>query len=73
MQKPLEVFASIIVKEYCSLRNHQSRIDTEGKINENNISMCAFFDNVKTQLLELWEFDIVKKSTSFKTQKASIV
>ncbi len=40
--------------------------------NTKKVSMCSFFDNVKTQLLELWEFDIVKKSTLFKTQNASI-
>lgn len=69
MLRPLETFASVIVKEYCSLRNQQSAgIMEEPSDFESPVSMCTFFDNVKSQLLKRWERDIVKKSAQFTQQ-----
>ncbi len=53
MLKPLDLFTSIIVREYCKLRN-------QSEDEEESVSMYAFFDSVKTSLLGLWERDIVK-------------
>jgi hypothetical protein len=33
------------------------------------ISMCTFFDNIKSALLKQWEFEIVQKGSKFENQK----
>jgi hypothetical protein len=74
MQKPLEVFATLIVKEYCRLRNYQQAQEPEGDASAaatgsystpTPISMCSFFDNVKSHLFKKWERDIIKRSAHF--------
>jgi hypothetical protein len=56
LDKPLSKYGYIIVQEYFNLKS-QSEEDT--------VSMCSFFDNVKKALLNRWEKDIVQKSSLF--------
>ena len=74
MQKPLEAFATIIVKEYCRLRNCHQVQESEETLSASMtlvgstptpISMCSFFDNVKSHLFKKWERDIIKRSAHF--------
>ena len=55
----------MIVREYCLLRNRfesELRCDQEDSINfSGGVPMGAFFDNVKSSLLALWEREIVHK------------
>lgn len=82
MQKPLEVFTAIIVKEYCNLRNFQQMQDTEESLSSSvgslqstptPIAMCSFFDNVKSHLFKKWERDIIKRSAHFTQHQASML
>ena len=50
--KPLDVFSQIISDEYCSQKTNILNED-------GHFSMLAFFDNVKTALLKIWEQDII--------------
>ena len=50
--KPLDVFSQIITDEYCQQK--ASTLNEDGQF-----SMLAFFDNVKTALLKIWEQDII--------------
>jgi hypothetical protein len=55
--RPLEYYSHIIVKEFCLLQNNSSEGNEVGF--SINVSMCAFFDNVKSNLLKRWEKDII--------------
>jgi len=64
MIRPLDIYCHIIVKEYCLLINHLSETyEEEGAAQQ--VSMCSFFDNVKSTLLKRWEKDIIQKSSQF--------
>ena len=70
MIRPLDVSCHIIVKEYCLLANHVSEnFEEEGP----QVSMCSFFDNVKSTLLKRWEKDIIQKSSQFQQQQTSLI
>jgi hypothetical protein len=55
----------VIVREYCLLRNRcESELlcEQEDSINfSGGVPMSAFFDNIKSNLLALWEREIVRK------------
>jgi len=55
----------VIVREYCLLRNrYESELlgDEEDSIHfSGGVPMSAFFDNIKSCLLALWEREIVQK------------
>jgi hypothetical protein len=54
--KPLDVFSEIIATEYFSQKTNTPNEDGQ-------FSMLSFFDNVKTDLLKVWEQDIIQKSS----------
>ncbi|CDW86377.1 UNKNOWN [Stylonychia lemnae] len=68
--RPLEYYAHIIIKEFCLLKNHSSESQEDGSTS--NISMCSFFDNVKSNLLKRWEKDIIQKSSKFQNGKQTM-
>jgi hypothetical protein len=62
---PLKAFCGIIVRQYSQLLVASQGAEEDEDASSPAVSMCAFFDKVKSALLALWEAEIVQKSSQF--------